>query len=122
MATFPADTYSSPAARSAPEPRVARKASQRRTAALAAASACLAAPVALVALAAWAVIHVGGWLVVEDRLEPARAVVVLGGQVPFRAMEAARIYQRGLAPEVWLTRGPSSAESVFDRLRVAYVR
>jgi len=121
MATFPADTYS--VTRPAPEPRAARQAPQRRTVALTAASALLAAPVALAALAIWVAIHLGGWLVVEDPLGPARAVVVLGGQVPFRAMEAARIYQRGLVEEVWLTRAARPAEEAkLDEMGVRFVR
>jgi uncharacterized SAM-binding protein YcdF (DUF218 family) len=52
----------------------------------------------------------GRWLVTADALEPARAVVVLGGQVPFRAMEAANIYRQGWTHEVWLTRGRVSEE------------
>jgi len=47
--------------------------------------------------------RVGDWLVVQDPLQPASAIVVLGGQVPFRAMEAAAIYRQGWAHEVWLT-------------------
>lgn len=47
----------------------------------------------------------GAWLVTADPLEHAGAIVVFGGEVPFRAMEAARIYQQGLAPMVWLTQG-----------------
>jgi len=52
----------------------------------------------------------GRWLVVEDPLEKSRAVVVLGGQVPFRAIEAAAIYRQGLVKQVWLTQGAYSAE------------
>jgi uncharacterized SAM-binding protein YcdF (DUF218 family) len=47
----------------------------------------------------------GSWLVVQDDLQPARAIVVLTGYVPLRAMEAAAIYNQGWAPEVWLTPG-----------------
>jgi uncharacterized SAM-binding protein YcdF (DUF218 family) len=47
----------------------------------------------------------GTWLVVADALEPARAVVVFGGHVPFRAMEAANVYKHGWTEEVWLTQG-----------------
>lgn len=47
----------------------------------------------------------GTWLVVEDPPQPARSVVVFGGQVPFRAMEAAAIYRHGWTHEVWLTQG-----------------
>jgi uncharacterized SAM-binding protein YcdF (DUF218 family) len=45
----------------------------------------------------------GAWLVTADPLEPAGAIVVFGGEVLFRPMEAARIYHQGLAPTVWLT-------------------
>ncbi len=47
---------------------------------------------------------VGRWLVVEDPLEKAHAIVVLSGRMPIRAMEAARLYREGYAPQVWLTR------------------
>src|SRR5215471_9240432 len=47
----------------------------------------------------------GAWLVVEDPLQPAGVVAVLGGGVPFREMEAGRIYKDGVAREVWLTQG-----------------
>ncbi|MBI3780596.1 MAG: YdcF family protein [candidate division NC10 bacterium] len=52
----------------------------------------------------------GQWLVVADPLERARAIVVLTGHVPLRAMEAASIYRQGWAPEVWLTTEARSAE------------
>jgi uncharacterized SAM-binding protein YcdF (DUF218 family) len=61
-------------------------------------------------LARWSLTAAGTWLVVEDPLRPARAIVVFGGNVPFRAMEAARLYQQGWAREVWLTRGGFTAE------------
>src|SRR3989441_9412880 len=70
----------------------------------------LTLPAFLAALLALGIFRVGKWLVVEDRAEPGRAIVVLSGHLPFRAMEAARLYQRGLAPEVWLTRGRRPAE------------
>jgi uncharacterized SAM-binding protein YcdF (DUF218 family) len=46
---------------------------------------------------------VGRWLVVEDPLVRARAIVVLSGAMPLRAIEAAKLYRDGYAPEVWLT-------------------
>jgi uncharacterized SAM-binding protein YcdF (DUF218 family) len=46
---------------------------------------------------------VGRWLVVEDPLAKARAIVVLSGAMPLRAIEAAKIYREGYAPEIWLT-------------------
>jgi uncharacterized SAM-binding protein YcdF (DUF218 family) len=44
-------------------------------------------------------------LIVEDALEPAAAIVVLGGQVPFRPMEAAALYRAGWAPRIVVVRG-----------------
>ncbi len=60
----------------------------------------------------WVVAHAGSWLVVEDSLQHARAVVVLGGQVPFRAMEAARVYQQGWTREVWVTQGAAHEDQI----------
>ena len=40
------------------------------------------------------------FLIVEDPLEHAAAIVPLGGQTPFREMEAAKLYGAGLAPQV----------------------
>jgi uncharacterized SAM-binding protein YcdF (DUF218 family) len=61
-------------------------------------------------LAVWGASRVGRWLVVEDPLDRATAIVVLGGHVPFRAMEAAELYGAKWAPEVWLTRQAGGAE------------
>jgi uncharacterized SAM-binding protein YcdF (DUF218 family) len=71
----------------------------------------------------WGASAIGQWLVVADPLEPAKAIVVLSGRVPFRAMEAASIYREGLAPEVWLTKEVVHAEEqALGRLGVAVVR
>jgi uncharacterized SAM-binding protein YcdF (DUF218 family) len=75
------------------------------------------------AMALLGVSRLGYWLVVADPLEPARAIVVLGGPLPFRAIEAASIYRQGWAPEVWLTKEASTAEGLaLDRLGVNVVR
>ena len=47
--------------------------------------------------------YVGRWLVVEDPLVKARAIAVLSGRMPLRAIEAAKLYREGYAPEIWLT-------------------
>lgn len=52
----------------------------------------------------------GSRLVVDDALQQGHAIVVLGGQLPFRAKEAAGIYQQGWSREVWLTRGRPTEE------------
>lgn len=48
----------------------------------------------------------------SDPLQSSQAVVVFGGQVPFRAMEAAVVYQQGLAREVWVTQGVPTEEDI----------
>jgi uncharacterized SAM-binding protein YcdF (DUF218 family) len=75
----------------------------------------IAAPI----LAVYALRTAGRLLMVQDALQPARGIVVLGGQMPFRSMEAAAIYRQGWAPEVWLTQGAFSEEDVaLKNLRI----
>jgi uncharacterized SAM-binding protein YcdF (DUF218 family) len=79
----------------------------------------IAAVVAVAACLALLPRLVGEWLVVNDPLQRADAVVVLGGQMPFRAMEAAAIYRQGLASEVWLTQGALHEEDyALERLGI----
>jgi uncharacterized SAM-binding protein YcdF (DUF218 family) len=47
--------------------------------------------------------EVGKWLVVEDPISQCRAIAVLSGSMPLRAIEAAKLYRQGYAPEIWLT-------------------
>ncbi len=66
--------------------------------------------------------RLGTWLVVADPLEKAQTIVVFGGHIPFRAMEAAQIYKGGWAPEVWLTQGRVNAEQqALDQLGIPTV-
>lgn len=51
------------------------------------------------------------FLIVEDSLERAAVIVALGGQTPFREMEAAKLYRAGLAPQVVIVGETPSAES-----------
>jgi len=53
---------------------------------------------------------VGRWLMVEDPLGKAKAIVVLSGAMPVRAIEAAELYREGYAPEVWLTHSRAGEE------------
>ena len=55
---------------------------------------------------------VGSWLVVEDPLVKSKAIVVLSGSMPMRAVEAARLYRAGYAPEIWLTRSAEPGETL----------
>ncbi len=66
----------------------------------------------LTALALAAFFSVGRWLVVEDPVGKARAIAVLSGRMPVRAMEAAKLYRQGYASEVWLTHSSEPGESL----------
>lgn len=63
---------------------------------------------------------IGRWLTVEDPLEKAQALVVLSGRMPIRAIEAARLYRAGYAPEIWLTRTAEPAASL-EAIHIAYI-
>jgi uncharacterized SAM-binding protein YcdF (DUF218 family) len=76
--------------------------------------------VALAGLCAWAFLHLGEWLVVEDPLVPAHAIVVLSGSMPSRAIEAALIYQQDVAPQVWVSQ-PVSPAVELARMNIAFV-
>jgi len=49
--------------------------------------------------------QLGKFLMVEDPLEKSAAIVVLGGDFPYRALEGASLYGSGWASEVWVTTG-----------------
>ena len=68
----------------------------------------------LVALAVAVFLRVGRWLVTEDRLEKAEAIAVLSGRMPLRALEAAKLYQEGYAPEVWLTHASEPGDTLAE--------
>jgi uncharacterized SAM-binding protein YcdF (DUF218 family) len=78
----------------------------------------LAAVVGLVFLA---LRNAGNWLVVADPLQRARAVVVLSGRAPFRAMGAADLYHKGWAPAIWITNSyERGASEAYARVGVRY--
>jgi uncharacterized SAM-binding protein YcdF (DUF218 family) len=72
----------------------------------------MGAAAALGLMAVAALLTVGRWLVVEDPLEKAQAIVVLSGSLPIRALEAAKLYHGGYAPEIWLTRTAEPAATL----------
>ncbi len=59
-------------------------------------------------------LYVGKWLVVEDPLDHAQAIAVLSGRMPERALEAAKLYRAGYAPEVWLTHSTEPGKSLKE--------
>lgn len=62
---------------------------------------------------------VGKWLVKEDSLQKAAAIVVLSGNFPDRALEAAELYREGYAPEIWLTH-PAAHSDALKLLGIRY--
>jgi uncharacterized SAM-binding protein YcdF (DUF218 family) len=82
--------------------------------------AFLLALVVILAAGALVFLNLGRWLVVQDPLAPARAIVPLSGRMPARAIEAARLYRQHLAPEVWLTH-PYGAQQPLARYGISYV-
>jgi uncharacterized SAM-binding protein YcdF (DUF218 family) len=80
---------------------------------------CGAVLLLLLALAVDAFFHAGNWLVREDPLDKARAIVVLSGGLPARALGAAEIYRWGYAREVWLT-APAQPSASMEELKLPY--
>ena len=74
----------------------------------------------LTLMAIVALLTVGRWLVVEDPLEKAQAIVVLSGRLPIRALEAAKLYHGGYAPEIWLTR-TAEPEATLKPMGIQYI-
>lgn len=73
----------------------------------------LAALLAVLLVVFW-FFYVGTWLVAEDPLDHAQAIVVLSGRMPVRVLEAAKLYRAGYAPEVWLTHSTEPGRYLAD--------
>jgi uncharacterized SAM-binding protein YcdF (DUF218 family) len=63
---------------------------------------------------------VGRWLVVEDPPQKAHAIAALSGRMPIRALEAAKLYHAGYAPQIWLTR-PAEPGASLQSMGIPYV-
>ena len=73
-------------------------------------------------------LNLGRWLDREDPPQKAAAIAVLSGRMPYRALEAARLYNQGYAPQIWLSYSvepgatleklsvPYAGEEFYDRL------
>ena len=64
--------------------------------------------------------NVGNWLVAEDPLQEAAAIAVLSGDMPGRALEAARVYKRGYARQVWLTHSTEPG-ATLAKISIPYI-
>jgi len=77
-------------------------------------------------------LNLGRWLDREDPLQKAAAIAVLSGRMPDRALEAAKLYRQGYAPQVWLSYSlepaatlqkysiPYAGEETYDRLLLVH--
>jgi len=74
----------------------------------------------ILAVAFFAVRGVGRWLIREDGLAHADAIVVLSGGPPYRAEGAAELYKGGYAPEVWVSR-PTGPQKQLSEIGIHYV-
>lgn len=63
---------------------------------------------------------VGRWLVRQDTLGKADAIVVLSGGMPCRAEEAGKIFRLGWAPAIWLTK-PDDVRTDLQAMGIEYV-
>lgn len=72
----------------------------------------LAVCLGAVVLALVVFLGVGRWLVVEDPLVKGRAIAVLSGSMPLRAIEAAQLYRQDYASQVWLTHSSEPRETL----------
>ena len=68
--------------------------------------------IVLAGIALFAFFGIGRWLVIQDPLVHADAIVVLSGNLPDRALEAARLYHAGYAEQVWVSQPNSPAEQL----------
>jgi uncharacterized SAM-binding protein YcdF (DUF218 family) len=74
---------------------------------------------ALLAITGWLVLTLmGTFLVTENPLEPAAAIIVLDGGVPLREQEGARLYAEGWASRVVITRGVGMPDGSLSRVDV----
>jgi uncharacterized SAM-binding protein YcdF (DUF218 family) len=81
----------------------------------------LFAPLLLISAVAFP--RLGAWLVVADPLEKADAVIVLGGTMYERPMEAVELYKEGWAPRIYLFREIADwGEQVLIERNVPYTR
>jgi len=77
-------------------------------------------PIVLLTIGVLVFFGIGQWLVVQDPLAHADAIVILSGHLPDRAVEAARLYSAGYAPQVWISR-PLSPADELKTMKIFYL-
>lgn len=77
----------------------------------------------LLLLSALTLPRLGAWLVVEDPLQQADAIIVLGGTMYDRPLEAVDVYKAGWAPRIYLLREVADfGESQLVARGIPYLR
>ena len=77
-------------------------------------------PIVVAALGFFIFFDLGRWLVIQDPLGHADAIVVLSGELPGRALEAARLYRAGYAGQVWVSQ-PLSPTEELKKMQIFYL-
>jgi uncharacterized SAM-binding protein YcdF (DUF218 family) len=77
-------------------------------------------PIVLITMGLLVFFGIGRWLVLQDPLVHADAIVILSGHLPDRALEAARLYGAGYAQQVWISQGLSPAEEL-KTMKIVYL-
>jgi uncharacterized SAM-binding protein YcdF (DUF218 family) len=83
-------------------------------------SILVAVVLAIVVAGIFAFRGLGRWLIRQDPLAHADAIVVLSGSVPYRAEGAADVYRQGYASEVWITR-PASPDRALTAMGIHFI-
>lgn len=65
-------------------------------------------------------LNLGRWFVIQDPLGHADAIVVLSGQLPDRALEAARLFHAGYAERIWISQ-PVSPQQELKKMNIVYL-
>lgn len=76
--------------------------------------------IVVVLVAATLFFTVGRWLVVEDPLAHADAIVILSGRLPERAIEAARVFKAGYSDQVWIS-PPLAPVEELKAMKIAFL-
>src|SRR5262245_23231313 len=83
----------------------------------------LVAFLALSLLALYGLSRLGSFLVVEDPLRKADGIIVLGGSMYERQLEAVDLYQAGMAPKIYLFREVADwGERALIERKIPYLR
>jgi uncharacterized SAM-binding protein YcdF (DUF218 family) len=82
--------------------------------------AALTVFLAFAAAALLAIRGAGRWLIRQDPLRPAGVIVVLSGDMPWRAEEAARLFRLGDARQIWVSR-PDFPAAELQAMGIQYL-